>query len=318
MTTVQTPRTGQQFSIHYGDYEAVITELGAALRVLKYQGKDVVVPTDANELANCCQGQILVPFPNRIEGGTYEFNGKQYDLPIDEHERNNAIHGYGYRAYWKLVALTESAVDLTWRMPNLEGYPFDITVVASYELKADGLHLTIKVTNNDTKPAPWALAIHPWLANGITNYGDAIDADNAQCTLQIPAATHVTVNENLIPTGTEAVDGTKYDFREGLQLTQQPYDDALTDVEHDADGWTTALFTRTDGLVTRVAGDKTITSFQVCTGTGFPAEKHPAGVAVEPQTAYANAFNTKKDLIELAAGQSSETHLQIGIVEGAR
>ena len=45
----------------------------------------------------CCHGQILIPFPNRIEGGEYTFEGKTYSLPIDEHDRNTAIHGYGYR-----------------------------------------------------------------------------------------------------------------------------------------------------------------------------------------------------------------------------
>ena len=32
------PRTGQQFSISHGDYHAVVTELGATLRKLTYQG----------------------------------------------------------------------------------------------------------------------------------------------------------------------------------------------------------------------------------------------------------------------------------------
>jgi aldose 1-epimerase len=45
----------------------------------------------------------------------------------------------------------------------------------------------------------------------------------------IPGDTHVTVDERLLPTGTEPVDGTKYDLREGRLLTQQPYDDAWTD-----------------------------------------------------------------------------------------
>lgn len=71
------------------------------------------------------------------------------------------------------------------------------------------------------------------------------------------------------------MDGTKYDLRKPTLLTNQPFDDAWTDVEHDADGKTTATFTRPDGLTVTVGGDETITSFQVCTGTGFPAEKHP-------------------------------------------
>ena len=53
----------------------------------------------------------------------------------------------------------------------------------------------------------------------------------------------------------------------------------------------------------------------MCTGTGFPAIKHPAGVAVEPQTAYANAFNTGKDLIVIKPGETSSTALFIGMLD---
>lgn len=75
--------------------------------------------------------------------------------------------------------------------------------------------------------------------------------------------------------GTEPVDGTKYDLRKDTLLTEQPFDDAWTDLEHAEDGTVTAVFTRPDGKKVRVGGDETVTSFQVCTGTGFPAIKHP-------------------------------------------
>ena len=222
------PRTGQQFPISHGDYHAVVTELGATLRKLTYQGEDIIVSPGPDDMVTCCHGQLLIPFPNRIENGEYTFEGKTYTLPIDEHERHNAIHGYGKRAFWKLVSLKEDAVTLSWRAPNMEGYPFDIVVTATYSLADDGLHLNISAYNNGDADAPWALAIHPWLANGFNGYGDEIDAHNAKCSLTVPGRTHVTVNENLIPTGTEPVDGTKYDLRKDTLLTEQPFDDAST------------------------------------------------------------------------------------------
>ena len=92
MTCINLPaRTGQQFSISHGDYEAVITELGATMRKLTYKGEDLTVALGPDDLVTCCHGQILIPFPNRIEGGEYTFEGKTYSLPIDEHDRNTAI-----------------------------------------------------------------------------------------------------------------------------------------------------------------------------------------------------------------------------------
>ena len=305
------PRTGQQYTIKHGDYEAVITELGATMRKVTYKGRNVIVPLGADDPVTCCHGQLLVPFPNRIEAGVYTFEGKTYELPIDEHDKNTAIHGYGYRSFWKLESLTEDSVTQSWRVPFLLGYPFDVVVTTTHQLTDDGLKITVEAYNNGDVDAPWALAIHPWLDNGFNGYGDEIDGHNAQCTLTVPARTHVTVDENLIPTGTEPVAGTKYDLNDNPLLTEQPFDDAWTDLKHDADGSVTATFTRPDGLVIKVGGDETITSFQVCTGTGFPAFQHPAGTAVEPQTAYANAFNTGKDLIVLKPGASSTTKLFI-------
>lgn len=311
MATNLPPRTGQQYSLTYGDWHAVVTELGATLRKLTYRDRNVIVPLGADDPVTCCHGQLLVPFPNRIEAGTYTFQGTTYELPIDEHDRNTAIHGYGYRSFWTLESLTERSVTQSWRVPFLLGYPFDITVTATHELTDNGLNITVTATNNGDVDAPWALAIHPWLDNGFNGYGDEIDGQNAQCTLTVPARTHVTVDENLIPTGTEPVDGTKYDFRTPRLLNEQPYDDAWTDLEHDADGTVTATFTRPDGLKVQIGGDETITSYQVCTGTKFPAFKHPAGTAVEPQTAYANAFNTGRQLIVIKPGDSSATTMFI-------
>ena len=61
------PRTGQQFSISHGDYHAVVTELGATLRKLTYQGEDIIVSPGPDDMVTCCHGQLLIPFPNRIE-----------------------------------------------------------------------------------------------------------------------------------------------------------------------------------------------------------------------------------------------------------
>lgn len=309
------PRNGHQFTIAADGYVAVVTELGAMLRKLTYQGRNVTVPFGENDVPPASSGQQLIPYPNRIEDGVYTFEGRTYELPIDEHDRNNAIHGYGYRAYWTLESLTESSVTLSWRAPNMPGYPFDVTVVTTFALDGDGLHITIAATNHGEGDAPWALAIHPWLSNGFDGYGDEIDGQNAQCSLTLPADTHVTVNDRLLPTGTEPVDGTKYDFRTARPLTEQPYDDAWTDLRHAEDGTVTALFDRPDGMRIEVGGDETITSFQVCTATGFAPDNHPCGVAVEPQTAYANAFRTGDDLIVIAPGETSVTRLFLRMVE---
>lgn len=304
------PRSGHQYSISFGDWHAVVTGVGAHLRSLTFRGHDVVVPFDADGPVPTCNGRILVPFPNRIADGRYVFEGHAYELPLDEHERRNAIHGYGYRSSWALVSLSEDSVTLEWRVPDMNGYPFDVLVEATYRLDAAGLRLQVEATNNGAENAPWAMGFHPWLSNGGHARGDSIDADNALCTLGLDASTHVTVDDRLLPTGTEPVEGTRFDLRRGRRLTEA-FDDAWTDVRHDAEGRTRAVLDRPDGMRVTIGGDASVTSFQVCTGTGFPAETRPAGVAVEPQTAYANAFNTGRDLTVLSPGERTSSSLFI-------
>ena len=183
--TSKTPRTGNQYSIHYGDYSAVICELGAKIRRFDYQGKEIFCPFGVNDLTPTCNGYVLAPWPNRIENGEYDFNGKHYCAPVNEYHpapRNNANHGYAYHYMWKLESLTDSAVTLSLRFPNLDGYPFDVTVTVTYELGDNGMTATVNARNDGDEPAPWALGLHPWLANGKQGATAAErDADSAAC-----------------------------------------------------------------------------------------------------------------------------------------
>ena len=296
------PRTGNQYVISSGEWSAVVTELGASLRELKWRGEDLIVPFDPNKVIPCCNGWVLAPYPNRVTNGQYSFDGEDYQMPIDEFDRQSSLHGYAYRYMWELVDLQESHVTLSWRSPDIAGYPFDITITATYALDENGLTETFTVHNNDSVKAPWAFGIHPWLANGKHATGQAITADNELCRLELHCDTHVTVDEHLLPTGEEPVSGI-FDLRDNPTLEGRGFDDAWTDITNRGeDGSTSAVFTRPDGIKVTLTGDKTINSWQVCTGNEIGEKVRQAGVAVEPMTAYADAFRTGKDLVVLEPG----------------
>ena len=309
------PRTGNQYVISSGEWSAVVTELGASLRELKWRGEDLIVPFDPNKVIPCCNGWVLAPYPNRVTNGQYSFDGEDYQMPIDEFDRQSSLHGYAYRYMWELVDLQESHVTLSWRSPDIAGYPFDITITATYALDESGLTETFTVHNNDSVKAPWAFGIHPWLANGKQGATAAErDADSAACHLQIKAASHVTVNEALIPTGTEPVTGI-YDLNDGPTLEGRAFDDAWVDVERAADGTTTTTFTRPDGIEVKIIGDETINAWQCYTATGAPFAEHPYGIAVEPMTAPANAFRTGDHLVTLAPNGDYTTVVRYEVVQ---
>mgnify|MGYP001096689433 len=152
-----TPRTGNQYSIHHGDFSAVVCELGSKLRRFDYGGKEVFCSYGPDDLTPTCCGYILAPWPNRIKDGEYDFNCKHYCAPVNEYHpepRNNANHGYAYQYMWKLESLTENSVTQSLRFPNLDGYPFDVTVTATYELNDKGMTVTVSARNDGDEPAP--------------------------------------------------------------------------------------------------------------------------------------------------------------------
>jgi aldose 1-epimerase len=46
------------------------------------------------------RGQVLIRWPNRLQDGCYEFDGRRHQLPLNEPEHRNAIHGLVRGANW--------------------------------------------------------------------------------------------------------------------------------------------------------------------------------------------------------------------------
>jgi aldose 1-epimerase len=95
--------TGQQYRIGAGPYRATVTELGAGLRELLFLGQPVIAGFEADELPLSGAGQLLAPWPNRIDGGRYVFDGVEFQLALTEPANANAIHGLTRWLAWRPV-----------------------------------------------------------------------------------------------------------------------------------------------------------------------------------------------------------------------
>ena len=69
------PLTGAQYDIAAGDYQATITELGAGLRALSLSDQPLIRTYAPDELPPAGAGQLLAPWPNRVDHGRYSFDG---------------------------------------------------------------------------------------------------------------------------------------------------------------------------------------------------------------------------------------------------
>ncbi len=85
--------SGRQAELVAGDLRVTIVEVGGGVRAFTRAGRPVLDGYEPDEMATFAQGQVLIPWPNRLADGRYEFAGRTHQLPLTEPAKHNAIHG---------------------------------------------------------------------------------------------------------------------------------------------------------------------------------------------------------------------------------
>ena len=140
--------SGEQIELALGDQHAVITEVGAGLRSYFADGRDMVEGYAADELAPSGRGQLLIPWPNRIEDGSYEFGGGRHQLPLDEPERQNAIHGLVRWSAWRIAERETDSAALEHVLARVSGtdVEYGTAVRAAQQVYAERVRGDARVT----------------------------------------------------------------------------------------------------------------------------------------------------------------------------
>jgi aldose 1-epimerase len=285
--------TGQQWTIGHGPYEATVVEVGGGLRTLTHAGADLVAGFGVDERCRSGRGQQLMPWPNRIRDGRYTWAGNEHQLPITEVARGNASHGLVRWAVWELIEHEPEAVTVGYRLHPQPGWDHHLDLRTAYVLDDSGLVVTAAARNVGAEPAPFGYGAHPFLATG--------GAPLTEVLLTVPAATRMEVDERQLPTGTVPVDGTGLDFRQGRAVGDTSLDTAFTDVVRGGDGtWRCEVASPSGGIV--LWADEAFPWLQVFTGVITEGLGQP-GIAVEPMTCPADAFNSGESLITLRPGE---------------
>lgn len=314
-STSRRPMSGEQVHICSGDYEANVASVGASLRTLTYRGRDIVVPFAADTVRPVFRGCVLVPWPNRVADGRYVFEGITHQVPLNEPQRSNALHGLAVWADWTVVAGSDDSVALEYRIPAQEAYPFDVLVAATYRLAADGLHWSVRATNLGAVRAPYGLGSHAYLVAGPGRVDD--------WTLSLPASRVLEVSaDRLLPVAIRPVDAYRdaaLDFRAARVLGATFVDHAYTGLASSAvDGGVCRAEVRAqDGTGVAMAWDpRALPWVQVHTADRPEPQLHRAGLAVEPMSCPPDAFNSGSDLIVLEPGATHEASWTICALDG--
>lgn len=300
MGQVSIPPSGQQWTISApGDdqgpgAQAVITQVGGGIRVLKVGGEPVLFGYPLQSKADGGRGQLLMPWPNRIRDGRYSFDGNDQQLALSEPAKRNASHGLVRWALWTLQDQTVDALTVSYLLLPQQGWDASLQLKVVYRVNSRGLTVATRATNVGTAKAPFAYGAHPYLTTG--------EATVDEVTLQIPAGRALNVDDRLIPTGTTPVSGDT-DFRQSRRVGSTVLDTAFTDLAPDDDGRWRVVVSRGERRTTLWADASTFGYVQAFTGDSLPPEhRRRTGLAVEPMSAPANAFVTGEALTVLRPG----------------
>src|SRR6185503_1632108 len=160
------PPSGEQHELSYGDQQAVVVEVGAGLRTYTVGDRDVLDGYAMDEMCASGRGQVLLPWPNRIEDGRYTFDGRDHQLPLTEVAAGNAIHGLVRWSSWTVAERAEESVVLEHVLRPQPGYPFALELRIVYSLGAGGLTVRTTATNAGEAPCPFGSGMHPYFTLG--------------------------------------------------------------------------------------------------------------------------------------------------------
>jgi len=313
---MRTLLSGTQHALRAGDYEAIIASVGASLRSLTFDGRDLVVPFDADEVRPSHRGATLAPWPNRLVDGRYTFAGTERQVALNEPARQNALHGLATWLDFHVIDKGPSHVTLAATIEPQTGYPWRVTIETEFSLTADGLTQSVRATNESADAAPWGTAPHPYLVAGAGHVDDWTLALLAE---QVLAVTP----DRLIPTELRSVDADdpeRFDFRVARQIGAVELDHAYTTLTRGADGLAVVRVTDAAGSGVEMSWDAACPWVQIHTsdkGVGVPG--HRAGLAVEPMTCAPDAFNAASydydaGLIVIDADASTEASWRISAI----
>ncbi|WP_018682598.1 aldose 1-epimerase family protein [Actinokineospora enzanensis] len=278
----------EETEIRAGGARAVVTALGATLRLFEVDGVPYLESFPAGEPAPMGSGAVLVPWPNRVAGAQWTHEGETLHLAVTEPARGNASHGLVRKEVWEVVEHAEAAVTLAVTIDGRPGWPFPFRATMTYALDSTGLTVTHGVQNLGDRPMPFGVGAHPYPRPG------GLDVDD--CVLTLAATTHLPLDPKLmVPTG-PATPMPRFS-----QLVRDvTLDDAFGGCEPGPDGLVRHTLRGPGGGVD-VWADPVFRWVQVYTPDSFPG--HDGGaVAVEPMTCPPDALNSDTDLLIAAPG----------------
>ena len=258
---------------------------------------------------------LLFPYPNRIAGGRYSWQGHDYQLtpelvPFDK--TGNAIHGFCIDRPWRVVSQSQSSVTAVFRTSidapeRLNLWPTDAEIEVTHELREACLISIIKVRNPSNQPLPWGFGTHAYfhLPLSATSSAD-------QCLIHAPVSRTWDLQECL-PSGTTSALETKPDLSLSPAFGDLQLDDVYTGIRA-ADG--RVICRMTDPAARLVVEQRCSGGFREIVAFTPP---WATAVCLEPYTCVTDAINLQQKGIDaglqvLPPGETWSGRIEIDVL----
>ncbi len=254
---------------------------------------------------------LLFPFPGRIGGTTFQWEGRSFELTAGDGQ-GNAIHGFVLDRPWRLLEQTATRAVAEFHAsvddPALaDMWPADFRLTVAYELGAAELSLEVTIENPDHHPLPCGLGLHPYFQLPLG--GDATNAEH--CIVHLPVTKNWEL-ENMLLTGRCADIFNAAEFQAGLRFGDMQFDNVFSGLQFQGDVCHAAI---TDPQAKRKVSISFDRLFRECVVYTPP---HRRAVCIEPYTCTPDPFRLAREGMDgglkiLQPGQKYTGRFQISV-----
>jgi len=118
---------------------------------------DPAAATDPNQLA--CYP--LLPFSNRVGGGSFQLEGRRVTVPRNRSDENLPIHGDGWLSRWQVESREAGRIKLS--LDRSGELPYAYRAAQTFTLDGASLSITLEIENTGDTTLPFGLGLHPFI-----------------------------------------------------------------------------------------------------------------------------------------------------------
>lgn len=223
---------------------------------------------------SCVYGTPILMPPNRTEGGVFTFDGKTWQLPVNEPAFGNHLHGRVHCQEFTLTELSETKVSGIYENRG-ETFPYPYRMEVVCRMTEEGYLQEFFVTNTGSEDMPLTFGLHTVFA--------------APERIRVPIHRRWLVNSCYIPTGElEELSAEALTYREGAVPEGKLVRGFYTSCGCEA---------RVGEFCYRVSDN--FNQWVLWNGDG-----NSGFCAVEPMCGAVNALNSGEGLLRLKAGET--------------